>query len=79
MKNYCDIYLDATDTGAITGANARGYFGDDTDLTEYNKYVKNAEDDIVFEDSSKEFAYLDFQKNDIEIHLYFAHLEYLRL
>lgn len=62
MKNYCDIYLD-TGTEEITGANARGYFGDDADPTEYNKYVKNAED-IVSEDSSKEFAYLDFQEND---------------
>jgi len=43
----------------------RDYFGDDADLTEYNKYVKNAEA-IISEDSSKEFAYLDFKENDID-------------
>ena len=64
MKTYCDIYLD-TYTEAITDANERDYFGDDADPTEYNKYVKNAED-IVSEDNSKEFAYLDFQENDID-------------
>ena len=59
MKNYCNIYLD-TDTGAITGANARGYLEADAAPIEYNKYAKNAED-IVSKDSLKEFAYLDFQ------------------
>ena len=37
MKTYCDIYLDDTDTGTITSANARGYFGDDAYPTEYNR------------------------------------------